>query len=336
MHIFKSRANISFFALNGLILFGVFTGFATSLFIKGFGQLDEGKHWFRTSIWPAVLVLMIGLMIIYQFLKNWQNFRISEKGITISRFFKSEFISWEEVKKIELTGKAEDRILGFTQEFEVLSFELKNGDEKAIFEHYYRNFDEARRLLSRIQVQIQSHQSVKITSVGLSETKGRNKLQHFDFLNIYKDRFISSVHGVITCIGLALMILKIIFYNIDYFPLIVFPSLFLAVMGFLSHYFLLDKNYLVIKNHIWFFYSKHYKVSDINEIVVDHEGRRGWCLRVITKDYKSRSFPAGSLKTKTWVDMIHDLEKLTIPVRMQIDSLKEALVKARDKKVFPN
>ncbi len=85
--------------------------------------------------------------------------------------------------------------------------------------------------------------------------------------------------------------------------------------GFLSHYFIIGDLSLVVKNQLFFWYKKIYHLDDIKDIKIETIYRQGTNLRVTTKDFQTKRFPACSLYNKTWRKLAARFQTFNIPVR---------------------
>lgn len=87
----------------------------------------------------------------------------------------------------------------------------------------------------------------------------------------------------------------------------------------LLHFFRLTKDCLVVRNHNLLWRKHSYPIAKIREVIIEEPifGRRinTSMLRIITLDFKTRIYPAGSLSNKTWLKLKSDLEKHGIRVR---------------------
>ncbi len=83
----------------------------------------------------------------------------------------------------------------------------------------------------------------------------------------------------------------------------------------MMHYFVVTKDFLIIKNHNFLWATKIYSLSEINEIVYETQGKQPNSMRVITKDFRNKLYPAGTLRDETWLDMKKELETNGIAVR---------------------
>ncbi len=83
------------------------------------------------------------------------------------------------------------------------------------------------------------------------------------------------------------------------------------------HYFKMSENYLVVKNSTKFWLNHVYRISDIKEVVLEQHPKMPVALRVITKDFKTKLYPAVSLWNKRWRGFRDALKNKNIPIRME-------------------
>lgn len=91
--------------------------------------------------------------------------------------------------------------------------------------------------------------------------------------------------------------------------------LFFVLLSSAMNYFVLTRDYLIIRNHNFIWKSKIYLLKNIKEVVFEGSGRQENSLVVITKDYKSKRYVAGTLREKNWFNFKNNLEKLGVIVR---------------------
>lgn len=81
------------------------------------------------------------------------------------------------------------------------------------------------------------------------------------------------------------------------------------------HYFGVSEHYLIIRNHTLPWINRCFYLPNVKEVVFEQEGKRPYILRVITQDFKSKLYPAGTLRNTHWLNLKCELEKNNIPVR---------------------
>lgn len=81
------------------------------------------------------------------------------------------------------------------------------------------------------------------------------------------------------------------------------------------NYFGISEHYFVVKNHNFIWKEKIYRLNNISEVVFETQGKMPNCLRIITKDFKYKLYPASTLCNETWLELKSALEKEGIKVR---------------------
>lgn len=300
-----------------IILVIIIGGIGVGLGYISFLDVSNGKadSIFKTPIYGSFLMFgaMIGLVIHY--LKTIKKIQIDNQGIKFTSLFRSEFIRWNDVKKIELIGKSRDRMIIA----ETTNLDLKSGKEIDIIAAYYQNMPDLRMALKQVDQFLTNNEIVQ-----LKQNTDTQNLDSFNHLNISEmneyvgNHFLSfngiMIYGMIAFSIFVLLILDSPKYlgSIAAFSM---SGLFYGFLGYQLHYFYLDKNYLVVKNHVWPWVNRVYKIEDIKEVVFEIPYRRSISLRVITKGYNSKLYPAGSLNNKSWKALKEEFEGLKVNVR---------------------
>jgi hypothetical protein len=141
-----------------------------------------------------------------------------------------------------------------------------------------------------------------------------------EFFISYKGSPIFSFRGILMW-GLILPIILLPLYskrdvNIKGLLLLIpFCLGWFLLNSWMMHYFEISKNFFIVKNHYFFWKKDIYSIPDIKEIVFESQPKQANKLRIITKDFKTKFYLAGSLNDKTWLEMKKDLESKKIIVR---------------------
>ena len=297
-----------------LILFG---GIGVGFGYISFLQVSTGKadSIFKTPIYGSVLMFgaMIGLVIHY--LKTIKKIQIDNHGIKFTSLFSSEFIRWNEVEKIELTGKSRNRSI-FA---ETTNLDLKSGKGIDIIAAYHQNMPNLRMTLRQVHQFLANKEPVQLKQI--TDTRTLESIKHLNFseMNNYSGNHFLSFNGIVIygMIAFSIFVLLILdspkyLGSIAAFSM---SGIFYGFVGYQLHYFYLDKNYLVVKNHVWPWVNHVYKIEDIKEVVFEIPFRKSISLRVITKGYQSKLYPAGSLNNKSWKALKEEFEGLMVNIR---------------------
>lgn len=303
-----------------IILVIIIGGIGVGLGYISFLDVSNGKvdSIFKTLIYGSVLMFgaMIGLVIHY--LKTIKKIQIDNQGIKFTSLLSSEFIRWNEVEKIELTGKSRNRSI-FA---ETTNLDLKSGKGIDIIAAYYQNMPNLRMTLRQVHQFLANNEPVQLKQN--TDTRTLESINHLNFgeMNNYSGNHFLSFNGIVIygMIAFSIFVLLILdspkyFGSIAAFSM---SGIFYGFVGYQLHYFYLDKNYLVVKNHVWPWVNHVYKIEDIKEVVFEIPFRKSISLRVITKGYQSKLFPAGSLSNKTWKSLREELTGMKVHIRNEI------------------
>ncbi|MBS1606789.1 MAG: hypothetical protein JST42_29300 [Bacteroidetes bacterium] len=88
----------------------------------------------------------------------------------------------------------------------------------------------------------------------------------------------------------------------------------LIIFGGQLYYFRIEGDELLIKSHVWFWYKRCYPLADIACAVIEKPYNRSTALRIRTRDFRSKSFGAGSLRKRHWEGLCQRLRQLQVPV----------------------
>lgn len=256
----------------------------------------------------------IGVMVVFAFpiyiiiinLKKAPNIILNKKGLVKN----NKFYSWEDLSSHKLTGK---KFLAISSE-ECASLTFRDQKTIYIFDDFYSNASEMKCFI----------QEIVIDKKDKIETK--KQPIHFNDVNqeafiLYKGNPVFSYRGAtiwspfLFLIGGSIINFKI--YPSKTFIACSIITLFLAlVFSWMLFYFEISKNFLVVKNHYYFWKKDIYHFSEIKEIVFEGVyGKRPKSLVIITLDFKTERYYAGSLTDKTWLKLKTELENKNIIVR---------------------
>ena len=196
---------------------------------------------------------------------------------------------------------------------EAAALYFKDGSTKLIFDDMYENSWELKSYLKQVIIEKKNFT--------IEESSQVNNLElNNEYYDTFKDNQFISLRGI-SLWGLIGFFLYMLLTSSKRPPtvFVVFFSLFsifwLTFHAWLMHYFEVSDRYFVVKNHILVWKRNAFSLTDINEIVFETRNKMPNCLRVITKDYKNKLYPAGPLHDKTWLELKDRLESNGIKVR---------------------
>lgn len=254
------------------------------------------------TIMSGVALMFLVFYFIYSYIKNSPKIFIDRKTIS---FNKDQF-TIDNIKEIIFSGKHSFML----SRVEGVKIQFKNGEVKYIFDLFY-NYHLLKQYLQHVTSSQESFNPYILKS-----TKGINP-QH---LNSYKGTFLLSFRGLIFITLCAPMLFVAVYKNDS--TIITFSALFSAFFYFVigtNVYFIgLNSHYLVVNNHLLFWINHIYNLSEISEVVYETQGKQPNSIRIITKDYKSKYYGAGTLSSNTLRSLKKHLEKQGIPVRDEL------------------
>lgn len=246
--------------------------------------------------------------ILYAYWKNSPKITLDKYSIKIG----NETFYLKDIKAIALTGKMPFKlIINFPMEGTAILF--NNGTEKILFDDMYSNSPEIKLFLENVVVKKQD------VIIDLKNEIDKNAIR-FENEETFKGNQFTSLRGISLwgLIGFFAFMLLIKGQSSSIGLLVFFVVLgtfWFIIHSWLMHYFTLTNDYLVVKNHNFTWMAKVYRLMDIKEVVFETQGRQPNCMRIITKDFKNKLYPAGTLRDSVWLEMKRQLESKGVTVR---------------------
>lgn len=264
----------------------------------------------KTYLMPifGVLVYFIGFSFAKSYIKNTPKIILDFEKITI----KNRTYYWKDIQNVKMTGKKGFGLLSYQMEVTTLKFQ--NKITEYIFDDMYSNSWEIKSFIKQIVVDKKNK-----FEISTNETNKKDiEKEHFEE---FKGNPFFSFRGIMMW-SLILFLLFMTFSpfsKISYFNalkfFIPFGLFWFAFNAYCMHYFELSKNYFVVRNHYFWWIKDIYKSSEIEIIIYESQGKQPNSLRIITKNYRRKLYPAGTLNDKKWLEMKTKLERQNIEVR---------------------
>ena len=321
MELIRSRFRLNSEYTGLLILSAFLIGFVIRIIIDPNLFSDEQKS-------PLLLIGFIALLLGvaytgYSILKV-PKIIIDQNFITFKSPFKTDSVSWYQIKSVSLTGK---RDRGFMLDSaEVSTLHLKNGKEIIIWASFYKNIAEIRTLLEKADTLLKENKPI---AGNINLTFSNHYLNPSLSSHTSSSPFIkyagnphTSFNGMLFYF-FAAFIISIPFTSAKPFSPIVLVLLTPILMMYLGlghqlHYFLISEDALVVKNHFWFWKKHIYNLQEIREVVFEKPGRWSKSVRIITNDFREKLYPAGSLRCKYWEELNLRFDELNTSVRNEV------------------
>ncbi|UBM58370.1 hypothetical protein LAG90_16320 [Marinilongibacter aquaticus] len=305
-----SKRNTSTFILS---VFGMVV-FCGLLLVISYNIAIEDKH----LIWGILITL--GLLC-FCFIGLYKYFLFSVPIVLDSHqiaFGKRKY-PLSEIQHLKLTGSqshASGWIQGQTEGAEIA---FKNGEKRFIIDRMYKEPGELKTFLEALLITNQAINYQKVKPINHTELK-----DHFIVFDYFKGSTLFSFRGL-SFWGIMLAFIFMFYANPmrhtdTVFVLFGLTPILYLIYGWMMHYFGLSDEYLIIKNHLFFWQKKVFRLNDVREIAFTYSHDKGpYNCTIITKDLNSRSFRAGSLSKKNWQAFKAQLEAQGIPVRVEIN-----------------
>ena len=259
----------------------------------------------------SVGLLFIVFFTLPRFLKNTPIIQLDEHKISFFPIFgKVKTYNLQDIQTLKLTGKKPFLPLNDAP-LEGAQLIFTKGESEFIYDGMYANSWQMKSQLQNL-----------VFGKEVSEFESEYKLIRLETepVQFFKGNQFTSFQGIMLWVST-------IWYVSIGFPFTDFPSLgrlviciFFLMAWFLFfswmiHYFGLSENYLIVRNHTLPWVNRRFYLPNIKEVVFEQAGKRPYSLRVITQDFKSKLYPAGTLRVKHWLSLKSELEKNSIPVR---------------------
>lgn len=307
----SKRHFLNFYVANSLGTL-IFWGLATVLLVMYIRHTEIAQMSSKYTLLP---VFSFGLYVFggYSFcryFKNVPNITLNKDCIT----FNKEIFLLTDIGKIELTGKRPfSYVLYFPMEATSLTF--KNGKTKNIFDEMYANSWEIKLFLKQVVIEKNDFQKECPSKINFNAAEN-------DFYQTFKGNQFISLRGILLWGMIGVFVYQFAYnekpgtvgVGLLAFAFIL-SLLWIILVSRQMYYFQVSSHYLVVRNHNLFWRKKIYNLADIKEIVFDTQGKLPNCLRLITKDFKYKLYPAGTLRDKTWLALKTELETYSIEVR---------------------
>lgn len=305
----SKRHPLKFYTL--LIFVFLFLSVLGTLFI--FASIDllqrdnpETKNYFL-PIFSFVFYFMAFSMV-YTYWKNSPRITIDKHAIS----FGNERFNLSEIKEVILTGKMPFRFI-FRIPMEGTALIFNDGTEKYIFDDLFSNSWEIKSFLEQTVIKKKEYIPTQIEKIDSNIIR----LERFE---TFKGSQITSLRGIMLwgLIGFFAFLLVskkqpapigfVIFFA-------VFGTFWFLLNSWLMHFFCITNDYFIVKNHNFVWLTKIYRIKDIKEIVYETQSKQPNSLRIITKDFRNKLYPAGTLRDKTWLEMKSSLKMKGVKVR---------------------
>lgn len=273
----------------------------------------------KTPIYGSLILLVSVIVLLFQYAKTLKILSMDEDGISVKGLFQKTHIPWNSIRKVDLFFHS--KIMG--RNLECIKLDLSNGEKLVIPVDFYQNNGVVRKVIlkasesftSGIPIQFNQHSNI------LSSTGFSNQSTRTDSTAKFSGNSILTSQGflmMIMILGSGFIVLATK-DSPDFWPISIGCGLMLlfvyCTMGNQLHYFHLDHQSIFIKNHWWPWVNDRVELQNIKEVIFEWPYRQSKSLRLITWDYQTKVYPAGSLRKKAWGNLESKLIDLKVPSR---------------------
>ena len=256
------------------------------------------------NIWILFSFPALGIFLFYASFQKAPRVILDENFITIKKLTDTKTFDWSDVQEVFLSKK--EYYIGQSMEATVVIF--NNGDKLILWDHMYSNGAEMRKFINLKAGAKEMDPIPKITQKSIYSVNSR----------VYAGNVFTSLNTLLI-IGIAIFFFYTIKSSATNGLRILIPMGFIVLfyfgLGTQMNYFLIDDGYVIIKNHYFPWQSIKINLNDIESVDIETRDKRSTSLRILSKNFKSKIYGAGTLRDHNWNDLLNDLKVIGIPVR---------------------
>ena len=298
----KSRYKL--LPLAGVILLLLF---AAACWYCFFGLHYDAKF-HRRMLFVAILFTFFSFFAVLMYLKDIPVITVSDTGLFFHYIAGSDkWIGWEDVKEIKPIDVSATGIGG-----DGSTIRLADGSSLFISAANYSNMQSIRQSLQdRI-----SKQKAGVADPILPVTRPAILV---DTLVVYAGNPWLSVNTITFFLSSIPVITALILSGSEGYIFLSITVVAFLYYGWRMFYFQLSGDSIIIRNHYWVWYRKNYLIEDINTCILEPKTKgTSSALRIICRDFSSKSYKAGSLREKHWQALLDEIKLLKIKTIIEI------------------
>jgi hypothetical protein len=270
---------------------------------------------------PGAILTLGMLTLLYFLLKGITVITIEKDRLSVRNLFFRRTLLKSEIKSIDLLGRGSFFIANNSGES--MTIEMKDGKKLSFPDGVYRNVSEMKQTLQDwygdilLPLPARRRKAKELPIHAAPEDIGRSQK--------FSGNYITSLNGMLFY-GISLVFVRMDFSILSSpmalhweILLIITPlSLVYFAFGIQLFYFEISDECLGIRNHLFFWYKKIYRLEDIQGAILESPFRRSYSLRIKTNNFESNTYGAGSLRRDDWKALARKLRSLSIHFRSEI------------------
>jgi len=266
----------------------------------------------RTHLLP-VMIIACFFMLYY----TWKRFMHSVPIVVCDGqhiFFNNQRHSISDISKISFSGQFPFKYVR-SYMMEGMRIEFNDGSVRILFDDYHSNLGELKYALNEIF----STMNERVSGREIELSGGNSTVHSYESIVIARPHLL-SFSGLVFYFLLALvsMCIYLSFAREDQVGLLIIAGILcfsLLAFSYQFHYFVLEESWMNARNSLWLWRNRSFKLSNIKAVVIENAANGITSARVITKDFKSHTFPADPLRKSDWMRLAIELEQRQVPVR---------------------
>jgi hypothetical protein len=240
---------------------------------------------------------------------------VTPDELRIKHIYKSETIKADDISEVLLNQKSLYKFLFLKMPMESSIVKLKDGSSRIFWDFNYDGFG---RIKNALKLSIDPSKQGKLDEIRNNRKKivkpiDKRELATESFID-YKGTGILNFYGLVLSVFFGVML-----YNMNEENMIrgfVIFTILVGLSGYHLHYFRLSDHYFQVRNLIWFWKSKTYRIKDIQEIIREHPHNTPESIRIRLQNYYTSNLqPAGSFREKDWKELFEHLRRLNVKIR---------------------
>ena len=286
-------------------------------------------------LFAGSILLASGIGIFKSVTSSIHNITITQQGVSEKLFNSQVNYTWSDIDRIELTGKQRFKYSSFfNTPSEAATIYLKNGERIILWYSLYQNMSSICTVLQRAANILKNNGSFDeldftITTnraADVSSVSENSRVYYTGLLNNYAESavlLIWPLFGVLTfiagCYRLIENIMPVSKFLLPCIALVILSGLMTYLFAKRFNYIIIDKDCLIVKNKLYAKWQYNYALDNIKLMVIEEPYNMPHSIRIITKQFENKIYPAGCLNKKKLGEFIAAMEQQNVPLRNDIE-----------------
>jgi len=298
---------------------GLYVLFGVALFSQGFWMVAHPVVRLSRKadyvLFPGILFLAVSMLVLAQLIIATRSVLLTPDRLTIRQFFYSRRISKDLIESIDLFFVAKGRFLERSVREGIL-IRVKGGKTYMVKSWVHRNIPELKQYLL-------DHYSEFVVASSLRNPEG-SAISAIAGMpagaQTFSPKFFITGPGLVMIL-LGIFTLAAVLLNIGVWitrPLLLLLfciplGIFYLILGTSCFYFRISDGHLEVRNHLWRWYRRTFRLTDIESILLLNTGRvNGLCVRKF--DFVEAVYRSAVLRDRDWDQLKSVLEQRNIVV----------------------